>query len=142
MRLPISIGDLGLKNSVISGHGRRLESKLKLRRRTDMRIWHKQLISKLCSKHLGAVWYEGLSLYSIITKNTRGWKNTPMRMEFEACPEALHDRLRVIREERLKRGYKAKELPERIVGGGLVKPWQSLEKQAEILGGKCKKCRV
>lgn len=33
----------------------------------NMRIWHEQLISKLCQKHLNAAWNEGNTVYGIIT---------------------------------------------------------------------------
>lgn len=108
-----------------------------------MRIWAEQLIPKLCRQHLLAMWHEGLILYSIITTNGRGWKNTPMRKEFEDAPFSLWLILQQVREEMIKRSYHPKPMPElECFTNGFTKPWQSLEKQIEVLKAKGCKCKV
>ncbi len=109
-----------------------------------MRIWHEELIPKLCQKHLCAVWREGLGCYKIITENKNGYRNHPATQEFMDCPNFLWLRLHKIREEMLARGYKPKELPSSVpqVMIGFPKEWQSLEEQVEILKAKGCKCNV
>lgn len=110
-----------------------------------MRIWHEELIPKLCQKHLCAMWREGLGCYKIITENKKGYRNHPATQEFINCPLALFNRLQKIRSEMLTRGYHPKLLPE-IGSYGFqrskVKQWQSLEQQIEILKAKGCKCKV
>lgn len=105
-----------------------------------MRIWHEDLIPKLCQKHLCAMWREGLGMLSILTENKQGYRNHPATKEFEGRPWALWVRLRKVREEMVKRGYKPKSLP---LINGMSGPsnqlWQTLEEQIEVL--KSKKCR-
>lgn len=114
-----------------------------------MRIWHEQLIPKLCQKHLCAMWREGLGAYKIITENRIDlsyWKH-PATQEFVNHKLLLWDRLNKVRDEMLKRGYHPKEMPvvenpfgiERIDD---YKEWQTLEQQIELLKSKKCKCRV
>ncbi len=108
-----------------------------------MRIWHEKLIPLLCQKHLCAMWREGLGAYKIIIENKKGYRNHPAVKEFENNPADLYERLRLVREEMLARGYHPKELPAIIVcKPGLTKPWQSLEEQIEVLRGKKCKCQI
>lgn len=111
-----------------------------------MRIWHEQLIPKLCQKHLCAMWREGLGAYKIITENRTDlayWKH-PATQEFVDAPKNLHIRLFLVREEMFKRGYHPKELPFLYQGDSTeeIKPWQTLDEQIAILKLKGCKCKV
>lgn len=114
-----------------------------------MRIWHEQLIPKLCQKHLCAMWREGLGAYKIITENRTNlsyWKH-PATQEFVKHPILLWDRLNKVRKEMLIRGYNPKEMPEIKNHFGIermdnYKPWQTLEQQIEILKSKKCKCNL
>lgn len=107
-----------------------------------MRIWHENLIPILCRQHLLAVWREALGCYNIVTSDKKGYRNHPATKEFLDCPQALHDRLQVIRAEMLKRGYKPKELPERIQKVGNVKQWETYEAQVIKLKAKGCECKI
>jgi len=117
----------------------------------QMRIWHEKLIPRLCQKHLCACWREGLGAYKIITENKTGYRNHPAVKEFKDAPQELHDRLKQIREEMLKRGYHPKELGLSWFNKGYLDgdghyqpnqltPWQTLEEQIKILKTKGCKC--
>lgn len=121
-----------------------------------MRIWHEQLIPKLCQKHLCAMWREGLRAYSIITENNKGYRNHPAVKEFENAPSHLFLRLLSVRREMIIRGYKPKEIcvnhsslwfdkktgQAYILGKETIKEWQSLDEQIKILKAKGCKCKV
>lgn len=119
-----------------------------------MRIWHEELIPKLCRQHLLAVWREGLGAYKIVCGEVDGggYKKHPAIKEFLQARTLLFDRLMIIREEMLKRGYKPKELP---FNGDRYFPasefeyawyetyqWQTLEEQIEVLKSKGCNCQV
>lgn len=109
-----------------------------------MRIWHEDLIPKLCQKHLCAMWREGLGCYKIIMENKIGYKNHPATIEFSLSPDSLWNRLLLVRKEMLKRGYHPKEMPEKPFNKfdlG-VTPWQTLEEQIEVLKLKNCKCKI
>jgi uncharacterized protein (TIGR02328 family) len=112
-----------------------------------MRIWHEQLIPKLCRQHLLACWREGLGCYKIITENKKGYRNHPAVKEFEDAPSKLWERLASIRHEMINRGYNPKHLPPQFTfdenGKATlipekIKEWQDLKTQIEWL--KTKKC--
>jgi len=106
-----------------------------------MRIWHQKLIPRLCQKHLCGMWRESLGCYKIITENKKGYLNHPATQEFVNCPSALYERLKAVRQEMLARNYNPKELPDfELPVGGVVKEWQTLEEQIEILQNKGCKC--
>ncbi len=112
-----------------------------------MRIWHEQLIPRLCRQHLLAMWREGLGAYSIITNGKKGYRNHPALKEFEGCPNLLAQRLQAVRAEMLRRGYHPKEAPIPIqaeLGAELERyhEWQSLEEQVERLKAKGCGCQV
>ena len=108
-----------------------------------MRIWHEQLIPKLCRQHLLAVWREGLGCYKIITENKKGYRNHPATQEFINAPNFLWRRLKIIREEMLSRGYNPKPLPnEPLVVDIKLKEWQTLEEQILLLQSKGCGCKV
>lgn len=112
-----------------------------------MRIWHQELIPKLCRQHLLAVWRESLGCYKIITENKKGYRNHPAVKEFENNVGELRLRLRDIRKEMLNRGYHPKELPfpENGLTGvtfGKINTWQTLEEQIEVLKEKGCNCQV
>ena len=108
-----------------------------------MRIWHEQLIPKLCQKHLCAMWREGLGCYKIITENKKGYRNHPAVKEFTEAPSKLWVRLFKVRKEMLKRGYHPKELPIKYFNfTEVVFEWQTLEQQIEILKAKKCKCNI
>lgn len=112
-----------------------------------MRIWHEELIPKLCRQHLLAVWREGLGCYKIITENKNGYRNHPAVKEFENNHGELRLRLSSIRQEMISRGYKPKELPfpeSGLTGNtfGKYEPWQTLDEQIEVLKLKGCNCRI
>ena len=107
-----------------------------------MRIWHEQLIPKLCQKHLCAMWREGLGAYAIITQGKKGYANHPATKEFEDCPQILHKILGKVQGEMFARCYHPKALPLKESGTGKRKPWQSKEEQIKILKAKKCKCQV
>jgi hypothetical protein len=100
-----------------------------------MRIWHEDLIPYLKRQHLLAVWREALGCYKIITENKKGYRNHPAVIEFTNAKSILWERLYIIRQEMLKRGYHPKELPEKPIQSEFerVVEWQSLEQQKQIL---------
>lgn len=110
-----------------------------------MRIWHEDLISKLCRQHLLAVWREGLGCYKIITENKKGYRSHPAVKEFENAPWQLVKRLHIIRQEMIHRGYKPQvKIPE-LKSAYLesrIAEWQTLEEQINILRDKKCKCSV
>ena len=114
-----------------------------------MRIWHEQLIPKLCQKHLCAMWREGLGAYKIITEGKKGYRNHPAVKEFEDCPSYLFHRLLRVRAEMINRGYNPKPLPlvenlDELMQGfsGKIKPWQTLDEQVAHLRAKGCKCDI
>lgn len=109
-----------------------------------MRIWHEQLIPKLCQKHLCGFWREALGAYKIITefRTDLAYYKHPATQEFVNCPEVLWNRLKLVREEALKRGYNFKELPKYVEFGGTVNEWQPLEEQIQILHNKGCNCKI
>lgn len=114
-----------------------------------MRIWHEKLISKLCQKHLCAMWREANGAYKIITENKKGYRNHPAVKEFENAPARLYLRLEKVRNEMLYRGYNPMELPkdtwnyiDHNLQMPMVKPWQTLEEQIEILKSKKCDCKI
>jgi hypothetical protein len=77
-------------------------------------------------------------MINIIVENKNSpYKNHPATKEFKNCPDKLWDRMKLIREEMLKRGYHPKELPLRP-SDTIFEPieWQSLETQIERLKEK------
>lgn len=113
-----------------------------------MRIWHEQLIPKLCQKHLCAMWRESLGAYAIITGQVDGgsYKNHPAVKEFWNYNGNLYERLELIREEMLKRGYHPKPMPEAyspmIFTSHNESEWQTLEQQIEVLKNKKCNCKI
>lgn len=111
-----------------------------------MRIWHQTLIPHLCQKHLCAVWREALGCYHIITQNKQGYRNHPATQEFINYPDQLFDRLLLIREEMLHRGYHPKEIQPAhdtdIPDVGIPDEWQTLEEQKTLLKLKQCKCKI
>lgn len=107
-----------------------------------MRIWHEELIPKLCRQHLLAVWREGLGAYAIITQNKKGYRNHPAVKEFEDNSLELKNRLWAIRKEMLRRGYNPKGLPDAPMTFGKVNEWQTLEEQIAVLKAKGCECAV
>ena len=109
-----------------------------------MRIWHAKLVPILCRQHLLGVWREGLGCYSIIVNDKEGYSKHPAVVEFKNRPQTLYNRLRLIRNEMLKRGYKPKALPEPLLisVNGKIKQWQSLKEQIEILQSKKCNCKI
>lgn len=109
-----------------------------------MRVWHQDLIPKLCSRHLVAVHREARGAYKIITEKRTdlSYHKHPATQEFIECPEALHKRMQAVCDEADKRGYNFQRPPELVVFGGEVKEWQSLEQQIEVLKSKNCKCNI
>lgn len=107
-----------------------------------MRIWHQKLLPHLCRQHLLACWREGLVVYSIITNNKNGYRNHPAVLEYRNAPRALHEHLRAIQKEMIKRGYHPKPLPPLKLkrGRSVIRPWQTLAEQRRILNSKPCKC--
>lgn len=107
-----------------------------------MRIWHEQLVPKLCRQHLLALWRESLGCYKIITEGKSGYRNHPATQEFIDSPVALWNRLSVIRSEMLARGWNPKPLPKLVNKHGAVKERQSLNEQIARLKEKGCNCNV
>lgn len=109
-----------------------------------MRIWHEQLIPKLCRQHLLACWREALGAYSIIVNNKKcSYSNHPATKEFTDNPFKLWKRLRIIRAEMLKRGYNPKPLPEMATPSNKeIQEWQTLEEQIKHLKSKGCECKI
>lgn len=107
-----------------------------------MRIWHQDLIPKLCTKHLVACWREALGAYKIITEGKRGYSNHPATKEFAECPEALYKRLKLLHKEATKRGYHFKDVPPLVKFGGQVREWQSLSEQVDRIKEKKCNCKI
>lgn len=111
-----------------------------------MRIWHEELIPKLCRQHLLAVWRESLGCWSILVNDKKGYRNHPAVKEFEKNHLALAHRLSIIRKEMLSRGYNPKLLPfkaqDKILWELDVTEWQSLEEQIEVLKAKGCNCKI
>lgn len=109
-----------------------------------MRIWHEQLIPKLCQKHLCAMWRESLGAYKIITENKKGYRNHPAVKEFYYAPLSLWMRLKAVRDEMENRMYKPKLLPPCPYDVDIddVREWQTLEEQISHLKSKGCKCQV
>lgn len=127
-----------------------------------MRIWHEELIPKLCRQHLLAMWREGLGCYKILTEDKKGYRNHPAVKEFEGKIEQLWLRLHAVRREAEGRGYNFKDLPEIHTDklnawdygkgfwgiSGLINShyeideWQTLDEQIEVLKNKGCNCQV
>ena len=110
-----------------------------------MRIWHEKLIPKLCRQHLLAMWRESLGCYSILVNDKKGYRNHPAVKEFEGLPCCLWDRMFLVREEMLRRGYHPKDMPQFVDGHTKPhkpKPWQSLRQQVEALKIKQCDCKI
>lgn len=110
-----------------------------------MRIWHAELIPKLCQKHLCAMWREGLGAYKIIIENKKGYRNHPAIKEFLNSPFTLAKRLLYVRNEMIKRGYHPKEVGfplHEMWGMGECKEWQTLDEQIQVLKSKGCKCKI
>lgn len=119
-----------------------------------MRIWHQKLISKLCRQHLLAVWREGLGCYKIVCNpEIKGYRKHPAVKEFEYSPMILMERLELIRDEMISRGYHPKSLPGYppagipwydggYIGKHGYKPWQSYNKQLQLLKSKNCDCKI
>jgi len=93
-----------------------------------MRIWHEQLISQLCQKHLCAMWREMRGAYKIITEhNTCSYSKHPATLEFIDAPMALWYRMLQVKLEMEFRGYHPKEMPDKPdKNGGQIKDLQTL----------------
>lgn len=114
-----------------------------------MRIWHEDLIPKLCRQHLIACWREGLGCWEILENNKQGYRNHPAVKEFEGRLSLLADRLVKVRREMLHRGYKPKDLSPFVLTLAMIvtdtsnpNEWQTLEEQIEVLQVKNCDCEV
>jgi hypothetical protein len=90
------------------------------------------------------MWREGLGAYKIVTGEVDGgsYKNHPATKEFRYAPQYLWMRLKMVREEMLKRGYHPKELPAYDFTACTPDPWQTLEEQIKIIRSKNCKCKI
>lgn len=110
-----------------------------------MRIWHEQLIPKLCQKHLCGMWREALGAYKIISDNRTdlAYFKHPATQEFVNAPIALWHILSFVKLEMESRGYHPKDLPPKpIKMTSDRKPWQTLAEQTEHLKLKNCKCEI
>jgi len=120
-----------------------------------MRIWHEDLLHRLCWKHLNAVWREALGCFNILIFKRKGYSHHQQVKQYEFDILGLLWMLCRIRQERLRRGYKAKEIFDSEekweaywklrtdqAGWGFEQPWQTLEQQIEILKNKNCGCKV
>tara|TARA_B110000014_G_C19913585_1_gene472747 strand:+ start:353 stop:685 length:333 start_codon:yes stop_codon:yes gene_type:complete len=76
-----------------------------------MRIWDKIEPSRLCRKHLLAEHRETLCIWSVITKNKKGYSKHPETVRYRSNLNALLYRHRTILNEAYSRGYHFKHLP-------------------------------
>lgn len=70
-----------------------------------MKIWHQNLIPKLCSNHLWQMWNDGHLIYYLVN-GISTTERTDLRrvlVEFEGCPLELAFRLEQVRKELNKR---------------------------------------
>ena len=93
------------------------------------------------------MWREGLGAYKIITENKKGYRNHPAVKEFANAPQALWNRLFILRQEMLNRGYNPKELPftpNEITDFKYsdIEEWQTLDEQIAVLKTKGCKCNI
>jgi hypothetical protein len=70
-----------------------------------MKIWHEELIPKLCSAHLWQMWNDGHLIYYLVNgiATTENPELKAMLVEFEGCPLELAFRLERVRQELNKR---------------------------------------
>jgi len=107
-----------------------------------MRVWHKELIPKLCKNHLLAMWREGLGLYKILKKGEGGYYNHPQTKMYHGARHAQWEILKKTREEMLSRDWNPKELPPEPQEDGEPNEWQSLQEQIKILKDKNCNCKI
>lgn len=96
------------------------------------------------------MWREGLGCYKIVNRVRPlkgGYSNHPAVKEFKRGVMDLYNRLQLVRNEMLKRGYHPKAMPKYPIIHDevmwcLAKPWQTLKQQKEILKAKGCKCKV
>jgi hypothetical protein len=116
---------------------------IKIKKIFNMRIWHEKLVPCLCQKHLCAMWREGLGCYKIVTEGKKGYRNHPATKEFINAPGKLWDRLNIVREEMLSRGYNPKEMPIRFHGPDAQNSdWQDYDEQLMVLRSKNCNCKI
>lgn len=78
-------------------------------------------------------------------KRLDGYFYHPAVKEFEHAPHFLRLRLSKIFHEMIKRGYHPKAMPpvsKTMLTGEYLRPWQTIEKQIEILKKKGCKCNI
>lgn len=109
-----------------------------------MRIWHEQLIPKLCRQHLLAQWRESLGCYKAVMGETQGYINHPQTKAYWNAPNKLLHSLELTRAEMLKRGYKPKEITQypQVDNQDDYREWQTLEEQVKILKNKGCECKI
>lgn len=94
------------------------------------------------------MWRESLGCYKILTEDKKGYRSHPAVKEFENNVYLLWERLLLVRNEMMNRGYNPKPIPRFLFKNynsfedtGYY-PWQTLEEQIEILKNKHCKCNI
>ena len=109
-----------------------------------MRIWDIEL-KKLCRNHLLAEHRELHAIWSVITKNKKGYAHHPETMRWRGKLAALYRRHRQQVKELENRGYCHKSpLPIKYAKGLAQQKFSvnSLREQLEILRSKKCQCRI
>lgn len=118
-----------------------------------MKIWHEDIVPKLCKRHLSLAYRDAASVYEIVVEKKRHQYDKANVAEFKNCPMEIAFRLYVIHDELHKRGvnlglppfpFDISDVPftQAIREGKIYVPWQTKKNQEFILKHKCKSCLV
>lgn len=109
-----------------------------------MRIWDLPP-KKLCTNHLLGEHRELHAIWSILTKNKKGYSKHPEVLRWQGKLKSLYLRHEKLVKEMEKRGYRHKSLLDKKLAKGKKnqnKFWQSKKKQIKILKNKKCQCKV
>lgn len=109
-----------------------------------MRIWDISP-SRLCRNHLLGEHRELHAIWSVLTKNKKGYSRHPETLRWKGKLRALYLRHELLRKELRKRGYQHKsDLKKQFATGGMKQDQfvNSYEEQMRIIKGKGCGCKV
>lgn len=109
-----------------------------------MRIWDLPP-KKLCKNHLLGEHRELHAIWSILTKNKKGYSKHPEVLRWKGKLKALYLRHELLVKEMKKRGYSHQSLLNKNLAKGKEKQdefWQSRKKQKTILKNKKCHCKI
>ncbi|UCD20803.1 MAG: pyrimidine dimer DNA glycosylase [archaeon] len=109
-----------------------------------MRIWDIH-VKNLCRQHLLGEHNELHAMWSIITKDLKGFCNHPETKRWRGKLKALYKKHEEIINEMERRGYNHKSCLDKKKARGKSfqdYKWQSVKKQKELLKKRCKFCKV